>query len=404
VAKLEDILDPEVGLLQDDWSIKRPSYGENGKLQVVGWSGRACGAKLYICYCPICANDKELWGGGYFKSIKSNLQRGTSPCGCGRPRFYSSEQYNIRCRRAIESKNPKWSLVPCDIRSTSDVVSITCSIHSRSFKTTVETVLSKKLKGYGCPECRDRSHNKYTDKDVIEKVKGSPIGSRYELVSIETSPKLVDSRITFNCSIHGVWDTSYYCAVYIDVDCPQCVRKDRSERMSLSDEYHIEKFKSTGVFVEGTSFKKIDRKDAEDRERYWEVTCPTCNTRAESSCTNLRAGVLPCECGASYKIGYINRVFTEDGEFIKFGITKNLSRRIHESRKRNRLVIENIISFVFDSKIDCLKAEMECKNKVISGVVNRDVMPDGWTETTFLENLEVLVDVSTKFGGKVRGL
>ena len=79
---LEDLLLAE-SLEQDGWSLSRPRYGTEGQLEVIGWSGKKCGDhKFYILRCSKCGQDSELFGEGYFKSLKSNLVRGLVPCGC----------------------------------------------------------------------------------------------------------------------------------------------------------------------------------------------------------------------------------------------------------------------------------------------------------------------------------
>jgi len=48
-VNLEDIIDPEYGLQQDEWSLSKPRFGEGGQLEVVGWSGMFTDkSKLYI--------------------------------------------------------------------------------------------------------------------------------------------------------------------------------------------------------------------------------------------------------------------------------------------------------------------------------------------------------------------
>ena len=67
---LEDLID-ENGLQQDEWSLSRPTFGETGQLEVVGWSGKnkkGKGAKYYIVMCSKCSSDSELFNGGYFKT------------------------------------------------------------------------------------------------------------------------------------------------------------------------------------------------------------------------------------------------------------------------------------------------------------------------------------------------
>ena len=58
----EEVLDPEYGLQQDDWSLSKPTFGEGGHLEVIGWSGKTKGRiKYYILECSVCKKDSELF-------------------------------------------------------------------------------------------------------------------------------------------------------------------------------------------------------------------------------------------------------------------------------------------------------------------------------------------------------
>lgn len=96
---LEDVIDNKYGLLQDDWSLAGQKFGEDGQLQIVGWSGKnKSGNKFYIGKCRICMGDFELHGEGYFRCNKGNLLSGKLPCGCTRLKM-SKEQYSTLCIR-----------------------------------------------------------------------------------------------------------------------------------------------------------------------------------------------------------------------------------------------------------------------------------------------------------------
>lgn len=57
---------------------------KGGVLKVVGVSIEKSGSHaLFICECSICSKDRELFP-EYFKSLKSSLIRGQSPCGCSK--------------------------------------------------------------------------------------------------------------------------------------------------------------------------------------------------------------------------------------------------------------------------------------------------------------------------------
>lgn len=45
------------------------------------------------------------------------------------------------------------------------------------------------------------------------------------------------------------------------------------------------------------------------------------------------------------------------------------------------------------------QAERECKEQLECGVVLKRDMPDGWTETTYVYNLEKIVEIYERNGG-----
>jgi len=104
-VNLEDVIDSEAvnsvhSLQQDEWSLSRPTFGEEGQLQVVGWSGRnKWSAKYYILKCIKCSQDSELFGEGYFRSLKCHIVRGKVPCGCSKKPLWSQGQFFTMCSR-----------------------------------------------------------------------------------------------------------------------------------------------------------------------------------------------------------------------------------------------------------------------------------------------------------------
>ena len=102
---LEDLLD-ENGLQQDEWSLTAPTFGKEGQLQVIGWARKnSQNNKYYILKCIKCSKDYELFGDGYFKSLKGSLITGRVPCGCALNPRWSKEQHFIRCSRKAEELN-----------------------------------------------------------------------------------------------------------------------------------------------------------------------------------------------------------------------------------------------------------------------------------------------------------
>lgn len=143
------------------------------------------------------------------------------------------------------------------------------------------------------------------------------------------------TKLLLFCEFHGVWDTSSIVNFKNgQVSCPRCSYEKRGRLSSKmfkgkknpligdslrgkenikrrkSDEEHIASFLSTGAFVEGTTFKRSDRKNYKGVSSYWDVTCPVCSKDLftknglcsgvfEAFVGDLKAGRLPCRCSKS---------------------------------------------------------------------------------------------------------
>ncbi len=68
---LEDLVDKN-GLMQDKYSLSEMTFGKDCQLTVVGWNGKHRTNKIYILKCDKCSADPELFGEGYFSSLKYN--------------------------------------------------------------------------------------------------------------------------------------------------------------------------------------------------------------------------------------------------------------------------------------------------------------------------------------------
>ncbi|WP_278939206.1 hypothetical protein [Pseudomonas helleri] len=84
---------------------------------------------------------------------------------------------------------------------------------------------------------------------------------------------------------------------------------------------------------------------------------------------------------------------------LKFGIAKNAERRRKIQNSRSVYNIQPLKTFVFESTAKCRAAESECKATMVCGVILRRDMPDGYTETTYLRNLDAIIAIYKKHGG-----
>jgi len=168
-----------------------------------------------------------------------------------------------------------------------------------------------------------------------------------------------------------------------------------------SDDVVIKAFMATGRYHKYTTFVKIERKAKNSKNNYWRLYCPVCDKIAECQQGHLLSGTTPCDCSVlNKKESYINLL--KDGEdivAIKFGISKNSTKRLANYRYNTTYAVEMFCVFRYEDSTACLAAEQDCKNNLVCGVVSREVFKDGWTETTYPYNLDKVIYTFEKYGG-----
>lgn len=146
---LEDLIN-ENGLQQDKWSLTKPRFGEQEQLEVIGWSGRTSGHKVYISKCALCCKDGELFGQGYFKSFKGHLNAGCLPCGCSNYTKWSREQYITLCQRKAEELGYEFIGFEGEWNVSKTKLNLQCRYHGSWTRCVIHHLLSGKA---GCPDC-----------------------------------------------------------------------------------------------------------------------------------------------------------------------------------------------------------------------------------------------------------
>lgn len=326
---LEDVIDPEYGLQQDEWSLTRPKFGKEGQLEVVGWSGKSGSNNLYILMCLTCNQDSELFGEGYFRSVKGGLVSGQLPCGCSRSPRWSKDQYSALCSR-----------------------------------------------------------------------KATQLGYTFLGFVGEWSNKT--TKIKMSCPKHGIWESGAINGLlYESVGCPRC--RDEFTRFinTKPDVEMIDSFFASGAFHPDTQFWRSGRKTKQGYKPYWFMLCPCCKEIGEARRSELQRGQRPCGCNIHrQQEAYINLIADDHIIVgIKFGIANNSRRRVKEQNSKSLYTLEQHSVYTFPDVASCKKAERECKQELECGVVLKLDMPDGYTETTWLYNLEKIEEIYKRNGG-----
>lgn len=160
---LEDVIEPEYGLQQDEWSLSKPSFGDEGQLEVVGWSGKGRagkGNKLYILKCVRCNQDSSLFGDGYFRSYKDNIINGSLPCGCSRITKWSKDQYFVLCSRKAQELSYKFLGFVGYWLGKNTKIKMLCEKHGEWSSGTINRLINN---GGGCPGCKAEVSTKPDD-------------------------------------------------------------------------------------------------------------------------------------------------------------------------------------------------------------------------------------------------
>lgn len=322
---LADLVDDK-GLQQDEWSLTAPAFGEEGQLRVVGWSGKNISAKYYILRCNACSQDIELFGEGYFRSLKSSLIKGQVPCGCSSKPKWSKEQFSTLCQRSADNID-------------------------------------------------------YTFLGFAGEWKGK------------------NTKIKMFCEKHGEWGSTTICnLINRGNGCPRC-----AELLSTkSDDIMVQSFLASGAFHPDTKFWRSDRTNRKGCKVYWHIFCPDCKQPGESFSGGLQRGSRSCACNMHRQQEcYINWLVDEynNSVAIKFGIANNSKQRIKQQDSKCIYTLKQHSVYQFPAVAACKKAERDCKQELECGIVLRRDMQDGYTETTWIYNLEKIIEIYQRNGG-----
>ena len=197
------------------------------------------------------------------------------------------------------------------------------------------------------------------------------------------------------CKDHGVWSGTPISRLLFDLKmCFKC-SVDKIKSMGNKDDFEmIANFMSTGCFVEGTTFRRSHE------YQKWCVYCPICEEENTAFTGNIYKGRLPCSCSKNQKIAYINLICDNDRPVaVKFGITNNVGTRIYLQNKKSVYKVDNIDFWTFSESKACKLAERECRESLDCGILSKEEMEDGHTETTYLYNIDKIIEIYESRGG-----
>lgn len=223
----------------------------------------------------------------------------------------------------------------------------------------------------------------------------------YEFIS--SSGQGISSTLKAFCSQHGVFIRKVNQIIYKNFKfCPGCIKDVKDTKSNDLENQMLAKITAKSNYPEGSLFKKnLNKVDSHGRYKYWDVYCSLCKSSCTAHQSDIQRGYLSCECSKlAQKQAYINLI--KDGDIplcLKFGISSNYEDRLRVQRYNNNVHIENIGVWGFEDRESCRLAESECKDALTCKIIDKSLMPDGFTETTYLYNLGSIISIYQKYGG-----
>jgi hypothetical protein len=209
------------------------------------------------------------------------------------------------------------------------------------------------------------------------------------------------TKLRLECKEHGIWETTSIESFVNGGMCMPCVLVRNGKNKRLDDSVVIESILASGNFHPDTVFRRSERKTSQGVSNYWYVDCPDCGTTGEAWIGNLQNGSRPCECSKGRQTeAYINIIYDNDLPIaIKFGISRNSLLRLYFINHNSVYDVSNYAIYNFPNTFSTKAAERECKSSLECGILSKNEVPGGYSETTYVYNLEKVVEIYEKHGG-----
>ncbi|QKE60599.1 hypothetical protein KPP_11861 [Klebsiella phage KPP-1] len=358
--------------------------------------GRSLGKKDMWSYrCPVCSEDEFVSSGlcsGIFTSSRDNLKAGKMPCRCVTKKYKKTEDVAFVVKNILKKKGLSFRLVATgDFNGAKTPVTLECKLHG-FFETQIQQI--KKAK-HGCPKCAD-SHTsgflRFKQSQVEDRCRANALKHHLDFISVSKDTKSwVDAVVMQRCSIHGVFTTKYS-SVRQGAGCPRCgVRNTNKGVIKFIQE-------AKTVHGETYDYSLVDYKTARKKVK---IICKTHGVFEQLAESHIRGRGCKMCAGQIQTQAYVNIVFDSDSAVaLKIGIAKDYRVRIKQQNLKSIFHCENLGVWEFSSVHICRLAEEECKQTLKTGVLSAREMKDGWTETVSVLDLEKVIAIYEKHGGK----
>lgn len=387
---------------KEQWEVLYKRALKKLGLEFLGWSMFNNSRSKALFKCSKCYSDPELYGEGLFETGDyGSLCKGQIYCGCFNGYVHNKEQMLIKLKRLLKDKPYiiREDLIPENVRTTSRI-SLECMVHG-VFEKSLHNVLYNES---GCQKCAKET--------VSKRMKGkAPIAAIDS--QRKTEEYFISKFLNTNCFPNGTVFTkinstkwNVYCSVcdvtnecwtsslergILSCKCMKGIRYTKAERDDQLRE-----------LAEQRSFRFVGWKE-EDKQGAHDKIVIFCKIHGEfyPSVTNfLRGRGCPNCSNKNQKQCYINILYDKDIPVaIKFGIAKDSIVRTNKQNKNSVYRVENFGIWEFENVYSCKEAERICKMSLECGVITKQEMLDGYSETTYVYNLDKIVNIYEQSGG-----
>ena len=306
----------------------------------------------------------------------------------------------VKMSRDIHGEKYDYSEVEYSNRKTP--VKIICKIHGEFYQKPADHINS----GAGCQKCSGMNHVRSNTETFVEKAK-IVHGDKYDYSKVDYVDATTKVRII--CKLHGEFLQAPYHHLS-DRGCVKCSLISRSEINRHSKEEFIEKSKE--IHGDKYDYSKVIYKSSKEPVK---IICPEHGEflKIPNSHTSQQSGCPDCSLrdrgwGASGFYGtdsisnlYVFRIYNQDCEFIKVGLSKEVHRRMSQINKETGCSVEKLYSL--EGKANKL-FELEQKIIYYSGL-QKYKHPEPFSGHTELFNawdFKNIVSIAEKHKHKVR--
>lgn len=246
----------------------------------------------------------------------------------------------------------------------------------------------------GCPECAHQIKGKYHKLSLEDFItRSAAVHNGFYDYSFVEPFKNAHTKVTISCPLHGHFSQTVSNHLHNAFGCSECAATSRglASRLPQDDviqrfiEFHGDRFDYSKVKYE-SFYVPVDIYCKE--HDHWFQQKPSDHFRSIGCRHCIHKGYDIRKKGFLY----INKV--GDTEFIKIGITNVCP--VERAKVINRKSIHDVSNLFYFEHEDggfILDVENQIKNTFQCGLVPRDEMKSGYTETTHYENLPEIIDI-----------